>query len=232
MDERRLGGVLRDIDQARGVGADVGSRLCSACVDVLDVDGAGIMLMTQGEHHGTLGASNAVMAIVEELQFTLGEGPCIDAFETTAPVLEPDLDDPADVRWPAFTGPAVHAGVRAVFGFPLLTETDRLGTLDLYLGEPGPLDAGQIDDAVVLASVISHTVLALQAGAEPGELGTSLDASLDRRAVVHQASGMVSAQLDIDVAEALVRIRAHAYTANRPVDAVARAIVTRHLRLG
>jgi hypothetical protein len=231
VDNDRLAGLLRDLDADGRAGDDVGARLCGACVDVLDVAGAGIMLMTGGAHQGTFGVSNDVMTVVEDLQFTLGEGPCIDASRGTRPVLEPDLDEPASVRWPAFTGPAVGAGVRAVFGFPLLSAGGSLGALDLYLERPGHLTHQQLGDAAILATVISNAVLALQAGTVDGEVNAILDSALDHRAVVHQASGMVAAQLDIGVDDALVRLRALAYTSNRSVDEVARAVVTRELHL-
>ncbi|MCC5953334.1 MAG: GAF and ANTAR domain-containing protein [Acidimicrobiia bacterium] len=231
MDPDRLATLLSDLDNDRRNGTDVGERLCDTCVEVLDVTGAGIMLMSDGEHRGTLGVSNGVMTVVEDLQFTLGEGPCIDAYASDHPILEPDLGAPVTNRWPAFSGPAVRAGVRAVFGFPLRTGTVNLGALDVYLDHPGDLRTDQVSDAVVMAGVISRTVLALQADAAPGELPPLLDATVHHRAVVHQASGMVSAQLDIDVADALVRIRAHAYTSNRPVNDVAHDIVDRRLRL-
>jgi hypothetical protein len=189
------------------------------------------MLMSDGEHCGTLGVSNRVMTVVEDLQFTLGEGPCIDAYTSEHPILEPDLRDPATNRWPAFSGPAVQAGVRAVFGFPLRTGTANLGALDIYLDHPGDLRPDQLSDAVVMAGVISTTVLSLQSDAAPGQLPELLDATMHHRAIVHQASGMLSAQLDIDAADALVRIRAHAYTSNRPVNDVAHDIVERRLRL-
>jgi hypothetical protein len=231
MDADRLATLLLGLDNDRRDGADVGERLCDTCVEVLAVDGAGIMLMSDGEHRGTLGVSNSVMTVVEDLQFTLGEGPCIDAYASDHPILEPDLRDPATNRWPAFSGPAVLAGVRAVFGFPLRTGTANVGALDLYLDHPGDLRADQLSDAVVLAGVISTTVLSLQLDAAPGELPVELDATMLHRAIVHQASGMLSAQLDIDPADALVRIRAHAYTRNRPVNDVALDIVERRLRL-
>ena len=231
MDANRLAALLIDLDDDRRHGHDVGERLCDTCVEVLDVAGAGIMLMSDGEHRGTLGVSNPVMTVVEDLQFTLGEGPCIDAYASEHPILEPDLGDPVTNRWPAFSGPAVLAGVRAVFGFPLRTGAVNLGALDLYLEHPGDLRADQVRDAVVMAEVISNTVLALQADAAPGELPALLDATMDHRAIVHQASGMLSAQLDIDVTDALVRIRAHAYTSNRPVNDVAHDIVDHRLRL-
>lgn len=231
MDPTRLAGLLVDLAEDRRSGTDVGVRLCDVCVDVLDVDGAGIMLMTDGEHRGTLGVSNAVMNVVEDLQFTLGEGPCIDAYRSAVPVLEPDLDRPAVNRWPAFSGPAVDAGVRAVFGFPLLSGTSTLGALDLYLDRPGELRSEQMDDAAALAGVISTTILALQADAAPGELPEELAGTAHLRAIVHQASGMLSVQLSIDVVDALARIRAEAYTSNRPVNDVARDIVGRRLQL-
>jgi hypothetical protein len=231
MDAKRLETLLLDLEDDRRNGTDVGERLCDTCVEVLDVTGAGIMLMSDGEHRGTLGVSNGVMTVVEDLQFTLGEGPCIDAHTSEHPILEPDLVDPATNRWPAFSGPAVRAGVRAVFGFPLRFGAVNLGALDVYLDHPADLRTDQLADAAVMAGVISNTVLALQADAPPGELPELLDATVLHRAIVHQASGMLSAQLDIDVADALVRIRAHAYTSSRPVNDVAHDIVDRRLRL-
>jgi AmiR/NasT family two-component response regulator len=118
-----------------------------------------------------------------------------------------------------------------VFGFPLRTGTANLGALDIYLDHPGDLRPDQLSDAVVMAGVISTTVLSLQSDAAPGQLPELLDATMHHRAIVHQASGMLSAQLDIDAADALVRIRAHAYTSNRPVNDVAHDIVERRLRL-
>lgn len=75
-------------------------------------------------HHGSLGSSNEVSDLVEELQFTLGEGPCVDAYDTGRPVSEPDLADPTALRWAAFSAPALDAGVRAVFAFPFTARSD------------------------------------------------------------------------------------------------------------
>ncbi len=231
MDPGRLAMLLRDLEDDRRAGRGAGSRLCDTCVEVLEVSGAGIMLMIDGEHRGTFGVSNATIGVVEELQFTLGEGPCIDAYNTEQPVFEPDLVEPSINRWPAFSGPAVEAGVRAVFGFPISSNTSPLGALDIYLDRPGDLHADQVTDAIALAAVIGTTVLALQAHALPGTLAPEIDSSFEHRAVVHQATGMVSAQLRISVAAALDRIRAHAYTQSRPINDVARDIVDRRLLL-
>jgi hypothetical protein len=81
--------------------------------------------------------------VVEELQFTLGEGPCIDTFTSGAPVLEPHLRDPDQVRWHEFSGPALAAGVEAILGFPLVVGGVLLGALDLYVDHPWVLTAEQ-----------------------------------------------------------------------------------------
>jgi len=231
MESGRLATLLTDLDDDRRTGSDVGARLCDACVEIIDVSGAGIMLIADGDQRGSLGASNLAIGTVEELQFTTGEGPCVDACASREPVHEPNLADPDLDRWPAFAGPAVEAGVCAVFGFPLQSGSACLGALDLYLDQPGHLEPAQVSDAVIMAEVISYTVLGLQADAPPGLLAGQLETMLDHRAVVHQASGMLSAQLDIGVREALVRVRAHSYTESRLVNDVARDIVQRRLRL-
>ena len=96
-------------------------------------------------------SSNAVSALIEELQYTFGQGPCIEAYDEGRPVLEPNLDQPAWPRWLAFTGPALDAGVRAVFGFPMRDGAVRLGALNLYRDRPGALSDEQHADALVLA---------------------------------------------------------------------------------
>lgn len=231
MDSGRLATLLNGLDEDRRLGADIGDRLCRACVDVLDVSGAGITLITDGDHCGSLGASDRVIGLVEELQFTLGEGPCVDAFRLQQPVLEPNLAALSSDRWPAFAGPAAEAGVGAVFGFPLRSGASCLGALDVYLHQAGDLRPAQLADAEIMADVITQTVLALQSEAPAHELAGELGAILDHRAVVHQASGMVSAQLHIGVRDALVRIRARSYIDSRAINDIARDIVHRRLRL-
>jgi GAF domain/ANTAR domain len=210
----------------------VGSRsLCLECVDALDVSGVGIMLMTGAGHRGVLCASNPASGSIEELQFTLGEGPCVDACASGEPVLEPDIAAPGFSRWPAFTAPAMAAGVRAIFGFPLQVGTIRLGALDVYNDQPGDLRAEQIAEAVSLAGVVTRKVLELQSGADPGDLPRELATPETLRAQVHQASGMLSARFEISVDDALMRLRAYAFSAERPVNDVARDVVARRLNV-
>jgi len=171
-----------------------------------------------------------VCALVEQLQFELGEGPCVDAYHQGRPVFEPDLAAPATPRWVAFTAPAVEAGVRAIFGFPLQVGAVRLGALNLYCARPGPLTDDQHADALVMAEIAAQALLVMQADAPPGRLAAALEAGADFQYVVHQASGMVSVQLKISVGQALVRLRAYAFGNDRPLSEVAQDVLALRLR--
>ena len=207
------------------------ARLCEVCADVSGMSGAGIMLMTGNTQQGSICSSNAVSGLIEELQFTLGEGPCVDAHQQDRPVLEPDLANPATPRWLGFTPPAVAAGARAVFGFPLQVGGVRLGALNLYRDAPGPMSEDQYADSLVLAGVAARAVLAMQARASPGALSAELEDGANFRFVVHQAAGMVAVQLGVSVGEALARLRAYAFGNDVLLTDLAEAIVARKLRM-
>lgn len=207
-------------------------RLCAVCSDLTGTAGASIMLMIRNVPGGggSVGTTGDLSAFVDQLQFGLGEGPGVDASRYGRPVIEPDLARPATPRWPAFAGAAVEAGVRAVFAFPLKVGAAPLGAVNLYRERPGPLTDDQHADGLVTAEVIGQTLLALQADAPPGALAAELESGGDFRYVVHQASGMVAAQLQVSVGHALIRLRAYAFGNEQPLHEVAQRVVARTLR--
>ena len=190
------------------------------------------MLMSGEIPRGSLCASDGVSQVIEELQYTLGEGPCVDACREDTVVAEPDLADPVTRRWLAFTPPALQAGARAVFGFPLRVGSVRLGALDLYRDRPGQLSGDQHADALAVADVAARWVLEAQAGAPLGAVAGELEMGADFHFVVHNAAGMVSVQEGISVTEALIRLRAFAFSHDRLLADVAGDVVARRLRLG
>lgn len=220
----RLAGV---IDAANG--ADPAHGLCRVCVVVLAVSGASLMVMADGLP-SPLSSSNAVAARLEDLQSTLGEGPCVDAHHTGRSVSEPDLARPREVRWMAFGAAALEAGAAAVFSFPLRVGGVRLGALTLYRDVPGGLSIEQHADAQAVADVAANVVLAVQAETPEGMLSRDLEALAGYSAALHQASGMLSVQLDVGVGEALMRLRAHAFARERLLADVAADVVARRLR--
>jgi len=124
----------------------------------------------------------------------------------------------------------LDAGVGALFAFPLYVGSARLGALDLYNTSAGDLTDSQHADALVMADIAAEAVLVLQANASPGEVAAELELNADFHYVVHQAAGMVAAQLDCSVTQAMVRLRAHAFGADLPLADLARSVVERTFR--
>jgi hypothetical protein len=147
-------------------------------------------------------------------------------------VLEADLQLPAVARWPGFAPLAIHAGARAIFAFPIHFGTIRLGALVLYRGLPGRLDSEQYTDSLIMTIVIGSAIMELQAHAPRGTLAIELEVGANLHLVVNQAAGMTSVQMHIDIAEAMVRLRGHAFRTSRPVDEVSRDVVARRMRIG
>ena len=228
MPDDRLIRVLARLAVDDGIGS--APRLCAVCAEITEVSGAGIMLLSGDRPQGSVCTTNDVSVVIEELQYTLGEGPCVDAHRHHRPVAEPDLADPAVVRWAAFARSAVEAGARAVFGFPMGIGTVRLGALNLYRDRPGALTDNQHADALVVSDVAARAIMMMQADAVPGALGADLEAGGNFRFVVHQAAGMVAVQLGVPVADALVHLRARAFSTDRPVAEVAADVTNRRLR--
>ncbi|MEI8411395.1 MULTISPECIES: GAF and ANTAR domain-containing protein [unclassified Kribbella] len=220
--------ILVDVFTARAdaVGS-VLDRLCAASVEALPVDGAGMALMTAAGHGGTLAATDGPAVAMENLQSTLGEGPCLDAFRDGRPVLESDLASTGTSRWPAFVAGAQEAGITAVFAFPLQIGAIRLGVLDFYRDVIGPLTAAELALALDFAAAATTLVLDLQNKTAPGELHPHLaDAAAGRREI-HQATGMITVQAAVGLTEALLLLRARAYADDRSLLDLAKDVVAR-----
>jgi hypothetical protein len=235
--ERIRGLIAREPPTPGSTGGTMESlhRLCRAAVRALPASGAGVSVMSGTGEQGTAAASDPTCELIEELQFTLGEGPCMDAYASRRPVLAPDLaSDQADgpaARWPAYTQAAREHGVHAVFAFPLQVGVARLGVLDVYCERSGALSEKALGQALSFADVAMMTLLDGQELAGQGETSPGLDDALGYRAELYQAQGMVHVQLGVGLEEAMTRLRAHAFVHDRRLGDVARDVVARRLRL-
>lgn len=206
--------------------------MCQAATRVLPVSGAGVMLMAQRTHQGTIYATDATIQRLEELQNAAAEGPCIDAYRLGRPVLEPDLAISGRRAWPHLAPSALQADMAALFSFPLQLDDASIGALNLYRDQPGGLTEDQSADARLLAAMIAREVLALQAVGDPESLPAQIADLSGDRTVIEQATGMVSAQLNIPMGQAAHQLRTYAHSHDRALAEVAHAIVDRTLRLG
>jgi ANTAR domain len=217
------------VEHAHGQPVTVG-HACAAAVSATRVDSAAVTVTLTATPRETVYASDRLASDLEELTLTLGEGPCVDA-NIGSPALVADLTAPECLaRWPVFAPAAAQAGVRAVFALPLQVGAIRLGVMDLYRARPGDLDREQLADALMLADTACALLLdgAQPDGSHPN--GRRPEQAGPTQPEVHQATGMIIAQLGVTAAVALTRLRAHAYAHDRRLRDVAADVVARRLR--
>jgi hypothetical protein len=208
------------------------ARICELCVATLGVTGGGISLVTYAGNRGVVCATDDTSARIEDLQLTLGEGPCVDAVHSGAPVLIPDLDEPDDLivdRWPAFLEGAAAVGVKAVFAFPMRIGAINLGVMDLYRDSPGNLGGSELPAALMAADAAALALLDLDLGL-PDSFSDDVRVRSSYQLQVHQATGMVQVQLGISTEEAFLMLRARAFATAQPLVEVASDIVERRAR--
>jgi hypothetical protein len=207
------------------------NRLCRVAARLLPAQGVAVSLMTEHGPSGIVAMLDKESGAVEELQFLIGEGPGWDAFEARTPVQAPDLQTAGAHRWPGYSAAAGAYGIRAAFAFPLFIGSARLGVLGIYRTEPGRMSDETHEVALTLAGLATESLLDGQEEAGDGGTPAGVDGVLQSRFPVYQAQGMVMAQLGVPLTEALVRLRAHAYSEGRTLGEVARDIVARTLIL-
>lgn len=251
----------RDRDALDSIGSGVADRtsagssvfvgvgqLCETAVRLVGVDGAAVALLTHTTRvRDLVYATDAISQQIDELQFTLGEGPCLDAFSRKTPHLLPDLREQSAMdRWPVFAGEAFAVGARAVFAFPVVEGGHPLGVLELYRRSTGALEDNEHKAALTIATTAGLTVRRDWAtyltsvddpSGGPDEAAAGLSgAQLDSpdefsRSQVYLASGMVAVQLAVPASQALDRLRAYSYRHGRSIKDVADDVVARRLSL-
>ncbi|MFJ1971157.1 GAF and ANTAR domain-containing protein [Streptomyces sp. NPDC087903] len=241
-------------EQAALRGARVGVLdVCTAAVAGLPVGGAGVSAMSRDRASHPLCSTDDVSEQLEELQLTLGEGPCMDAYLLGSTVFSSDLlAGEHQERWPVFAAAALDAGARAVFAFPLQIGAISPGVLDLYSRSSVELDADEVADAMAFADTATLLLLdsrisdtgtffdidrsgTYRSGGDSSDTrppgGGPLDDLGGYRAEIDQATGILMVQLGVGVEEAFVRLRAYAYAHGIRLAVVAADVLAHRLRL-
>lgn len=209
-------------------------RLCEACVELLEVDGASISLIRGGATQGTFGSSGELSRMLDELQFTYGQGPCLDAVEQNRPVAAQDLDAPGEDRWPALAEAVLGHGIRAMYALPVTVASTPIGALDLFRHRHGPLEGPALTGGLWAAGLAALPLLDLMnaevdwQAAGDREEGWEQLASLER-VEVYQATGVLISALEVGAADAVALLRAHAISSGLTASEVAYRVLDRRI---
>lgn len=207
---------------------EAGEDLCKRFVEALPVTGVSISVIG-GAGQSTIGVSDQVAARVEELQFELGEGPHREALQTGQPVLVPDARVEQQSRWPVFAAAVRELEVGALFAFPLVMGAVTIGVVDMYRSAPGALNVGAVSKALSLSASTAGPASRLAARSADQDALTAGMAIPEMRREVHQATGMILAQLETTATEAFSRLQAHAFSSGQTIQYVAHEVVMRRL---
>jgi GAF domain-containing protein len=201
-------------------------RLCHACQHLLGVDSAAITVQSDETSWVTLCATSVVAARLEDLQDVIGEGPSRDAF-LYGKLTVTTFGDDSDRRWPEFHRAAQPDAHGIFYAVPMRPGTEVLGVLSLYRRDATPL-AEPLDTAQFLSDAVGAALLR-DPLAQEEQQGSG---SWAGRAEVHQATGMVIAQMNLPPEDALAILKAHAYALNTTLADVASRVVRRELDFG
>jgi ANTAR domain len=207
-------------------------RICAGVAAQWAGVGVSVSIVSGHGHDGTAYATGPLAARIDELQFTLGEGPAFDAVRDLGPVLLTDLDQdgcPHLGRWPAFRAAALAEGVVTLLVFPLHVGVEAFGALTLHALTPVDLTESGVARVLRAAEAAARTLLDMIEGT--GDPGDRLDDGDAYRPQVYQASGVLMEQLRVTTGEALARLRAHAFAHDQDITVVAKDILGHRLWL-
>lgn len=210
-------------DSLEGLGAAL-QRLCRGTCLALSSAGAAVQLMATSGTDGVAGYSDARAREWGDLAFTVGEGPCFEAHRCHRPVLVSDLGLVQPWRWPGYVDRATQAGLGGVFAFPLHVGAVGLGVLEVYDDIPRRWTPPQAQVGLSCADIATDLMLD-RANAEDAEPDVEIGTAMDLRAEIAQAQGMVMVDHGIELPEALVRLRGHAFASGEPLLDLARRVV-------
>lgn len=201
------------------------TRLADRCVEVLDVQAAGIMLAAPDGQLRVMASSSEAMRVLELFEIQAQEGPCLDSHRTGLPVVNQDLAA-VNGRWPRFATEALGAGFQSVHALPMRLRGSVIGALNLFRAGPGAMGPADIEVAQAFADVATIAILQHRAAHEAQVINEQLTHALSSRVVIEQAKGMVSERLNLDMEQSFTVLRSHARNHNRRLVDVAEAVIS------
>jgi anti-sigma regulatory factor (Ser/Thr protein kinase) len=198
--------------------------LTGRCVQLLDVQVAGVMVGDQGGVLRLTAASAEYGRLLE--LFEIQAAPSAASFCTGEPVTVLGLD-PGDARWPRFARQAYAAGFRSMYALPMRLRGEVIGVLALLRTQAGALGGDEVRLGQALANVTTVGLLQHRSPAQRQVLGTQLRHVLNSRVLIERAKGVLAERLDIGIDAARDELLRHSERVGRPLNEIARLILDR-----
>lgn len=204
---------------------DVLHHLVENCVQLLDVEAAGLLLSDQRGGLRLVATSSEHTRLLELFQLESNEGPCLDCYRTGEPVLTEDIEAATD-RWPLFARRAAAQGFHAVHAVPLRLRRHTIGGLNLFNTRGGPMDPQDLRVARALADTATIGILQERAISRGEVLTEQLQTALNNRVTIEQAKGLLAHAGNLDMDQAFQCLRHYGRSTSTRLSEVAHQLVT------
>jgi len=194
--------------------------LTERCVELLDVDAAGLLLGDQRGGLQVAASSSEQVRLLELFELQNDEGPCLDCYVEGRPVGADRLSAGSE-RWPLFAAEATAAGFETVHAVPMRLRGQTIGALNLFCARRAEVRADDLRVAQALADVATIAILQERLSHSREVLATQLQAALDSRIVIEQAKGVLAERLGLDMTAAFALLRRAARSSSRRLAEVA-----------
>jgi transcriptional regulator with GAF, ATPase, and Fis domain len=208
--------------------ADLFHELAGACVELLEVTAAGLMLVDAGGRLRVMSSSSERSRLLELMEIQNEQGPCLDCHREGGPVLVADLAAER-ARWPGFAEEAMRGGFRAAYALPMRLRSDTIGALNLFHRDPDTVTAATLRIGQALADVATIAILQQRAARAREDLVGQLQTALNSRVIIEQAKGVLAEREHADMSTAFSLLRGHARSTHQQLSDVARAVVAGEL---
>ena len=203
--------------------------LASACVDLLEVSAAGLMLADPAGQLRVMASSSERSRVLELLEIQNDSGPCLDCYRHGRPVLVTDIARDAE-RWPRFSHEAIRVGFGSVYALPMRLREETIGAINLFHQQPDGVSEANLRLAQALADVATIGILQQRAVQQSSDLAEQLQIALNSRLIIEQAKGVLAEREQTDMSEAFEMLRTYARRKRVKLSGVAAAVVGGELR--
>jgi signal transduction protein with GAF and PtsI domain len=214
-------GSLDEVDLSQGLGPSV-QQLVTMTKRLLEVDGAGLMLVDADGLLRWAAASDQQAQQMEQAQEEVAQGPCTDAFWQRAPVPVSDITREGGAEIASLL---LGASFKAALSVPVEVGGGPIGTLDAYQRDTRNWNESEASAMQACAGVVANLLAQAAAAYTQGRLARQLQVAFEQRIVIEQGKGALMEREGVDAASAFERLRSVARSERRTVVDVARDVL-------
>jgi GAF domain-containing protein len=190
-------------------------------------DGAGVTMLEEGQPD-TMGASATFVRDVDEIQYRLGEGPCISAAAEGSTRSSDALGE--DSAWPSFGPQAAAIGIHSALSLPLISCNEVIGAINVYAHRRDAFDEFSRRMGEQFAGPAAVAIRNARTLEQAHRKEANLETALGSRATIDQAIGIIMSRSGLSAEDAFVRLRIISQHDHIKVNAVATQLVKEAVR--